>query len=575
MHLHKHLDDLLKPHYTCFVKKCGIPENKIPPLEIMSTRHADYQINNMMRLSKILSRDGRSIAQEFITTIPSSETVEKYEVAGPGFINIYLKKSFLENEIFKQHGQQRLGFCPKLPHSRVVVDYSSPNIAKQMHVGHLRSTIIGESLARLFTFAGDDVLRLNHIGDYGTQFGMLITYCEREKPDLSKATLDDLLIYYKASKELFDNDPLFKEKARQAVIDLQSGQPHALEIWKKMCHISREGYNLIYDLLNVHLTERGESFYTHLLPQMVQLVEKEKIATLSDGALCIFMEGFENQDGSPLPMIIRKQDGGYNYATTDLAALWHRVHEEKADRIIYVVDNGQSLHFKMLFKAAERAHIADPSKVRLDHVGFGVVLGEDGKKFKTRSGHTEKLSDLMAEAIERAFLILKEKDPELDPHEMARRARIIGLNAIKYADLSSIRTKDYQFSYDRMLRFEGNTASFLLYAYVRMKSILRKAPGELLSFSLSDISIEHPSERALALHLLRFGDLIESIYEDLYPHRLADYLYELAETFNLFFRDCPVLTSSQAKSRLFLCDLSSKVVGTGLSILGLELLEKM
>jgi arginyl-tRNA synthetase len=418
------------------------------------------------------------------------------------------------------------------------------------------------------------------VGDWGTQFGMLITYMQEHASDALagsiSADLPQLLQWYKASKKRFDEDPDFKKRAQLKVVDLQSGDPATLRAWKGICEISRRAFQEIYDLLDVHLVERGESFYNPYLPQVIKDLEKRDLITISDGAKCVFIEGFQNRDGSPLPMIVQKSDGGYNYDTTDLAAMWHRTAIERAERIIIVTDAGQSLHFAILFKVAEKVGYIDPKKVQVDHVPFGVVLGSDGKKFKTRSGETEKLSDLLLEAVDKAQEIMRERLPDLSDEEVYAVSRILGIDAVKYADLSCHRVKDYLFSYERMLKFEGNTAAFLLYAYVRIQGIKRKV-GKDISTLIKAITVqlEHPTEIDLSMHLCQFGETLDSMSRDLLPNRLTDYLYVLAEKFHAFFRDCRVEGSPQENSRLLLCEAAGRVLKQGLTILGLKTLERM
>ncbi len=542
----------------------------------------DYQCNNALKLAKDLKANPRQVAQKIIDALTpeSSDVFSKIEIAGPGFINFTFKPSFLAEQINHMLLDPHFGMdYPKHP-KRVIVEFSSPNTAKELHVGHLRSTIIGDCLARIFEFLGETVIRLNHVGDWGTQFGMLIEYMRENVPDIltgdKKTDLPSLMQWYKNSKKQFDEDPEFKKRAQLQVVKLQGGDEATLAAWKIICDISRKSYGEIYDLLDVKLTERGESFYNPYLPSVVEDLEKRGLVTLSEGAKCIYLEGFEGRDGTPFPIIIQKSDGGYNYDTTDMAAICHRIEQEKAERIIYVTDAGQSLHFQMLFKAAEKAGYLDPQKTRVDHVPFGVVLGPDGKKFKTRSGGTEKLIDLLYEAIKQAKTTLHERLPDLPSQELEKDAEILGINAVKYSDLSGHRIKDYVFSYERMLKFEGNTATFLLYAYVRIQSIKRKIGKDvpaLLKRAL--ISLEHPSEIALALHVLQFSEALRMVTEELLPNRLADYLYLLAEKFHAFFRDCHVEGTPEEDSRLLLCEVTGKVFKQGLELLGLKTLDKM
>lgn len=539
-----------------------------------------YQCNSALKIAKALRQSPRAVAEKIRLSFDQSDLIAQLDIAGPGFINITLKPSFLASQIESILQDERLGIPLPKNRQKVIVEFSSPNIAKELHVGHLRSTIIGDAIARLFEFLGHDVLRLNHIGDWGTQFGMLITYMQEIAPDVltgkRHTDLIELMQWYRASKKRFDEDPEFKKRAQLEVIKLQGGNPQSRLAWGTICDISRAAFQEIYTLLDVKLIERGESFYNPYLADVVKELEQKGLVTLSGGAKCIFLDGFIGREGEPLPMIIQKSDGGYNYDTTDMAAIRHRILEERADRIIYLTDAGQSLHFAMIFKAAEKAGYLDPQKVIVDHVPFGVVLGADGKKFKTRSGETEKLIDLLVEAVERARVILQERLPSLSEEELNRSATTLGIDAIKYADLSGHRIKDYVFSYERMLKFEGNTAAFLLYAYVRIQGIKRKV-GKAIDplIGSAPLQLEHPSEIALALHLCQFGEVLEAMSKDLAPNRLSDYLYALAEKFHAFFRDCRVEGSDQESSRLNLCEGTSRILEKGLSILGLKTLDKM
>lgn len=580
MHTIAHL--LKKQAAAAIAAACDCPfaPEEVELVQSTQPQFGHYQCNNALKLAKALQKSPREIAQKIVSCFEKGSMIAKIETAGPGFINITLDTAFLSGQIDAMLQDAHLGVpYPEHP-QKMIVEFSSPNVAKELHVGHLRSTIIGDSLARLFEFLGHDVLRLNHIGDWGTQFGMLIAYMQEFCPEAltgkQQTDLTHLMHWYKESKRVFDADPEFKKRAQLQVVRLQGGDPASLEAWQRICDISRKSYQEIYDLLDVKLVERGESFYNPFLADVVADLEKKGMITLSDGAKCIFLEGFSNRDGEPLPIIIQKSDGGYNYDTTDMAALRHRVEVEKAERIIYVTDAGQSLHFEMLFKAAEKAGYYDPKKVRIDHVPFGVVLGSDGKKFKTRSGDTEKLIDLLKEAVRQAKKIFEERLPDLPPDQIDSLARVLGIDAVKYADLSCHRVKDYLFSYERMLKFEGNTAAFLLYAYVRIEGIKRKVHKQIADLlKTAHIELDHPSEIALALHLRQFAEALESVAEDLLPNRLADYLYELAEKFHAFFRDCRVEGSCHEESRLLLCEATSRILAKGLEILGLRIVDRM
>lgn len=544
-----------------------------------SPQFGHYQFNGAMKIAKLLKIKPRDIAAQLKESIVAKHPFFSMEIAGAGFINITFTPQFLSQEVQKMLLHPHLGINANHSHTKVIVEFSSPNIAKELHVGHLRSTIIGESIARLFEFLGYDVLRLNHIGDWGTQFGMLICYLKTYEPrvvDGSKnADLSDLMAWYKKSKALFDTDEEFKKQSQLEVVSLQSGDKTARDVWKQIVHISQKSYHQIYSLLGVRLNDRGESFYQPYLQDMIDLFNQKDLITISGGAKCVFMDKFIGRDDEPLPLMLQKSDGGFNYDTTDVAAMWYRINHDKADRIICVTDSGQSLHFEMIKEACKKAGFFDQRSCRFDHVPFGLVLGSDGKKFKTRSGDTEKLVDLLHESIIEAEQILKERLPELDEKQLHEMAEILGIDAVKYSDLSTHRIKDYTFSYERMLKFEGNTAPFLLYSYVRAQSIKRKVgvlKDQILSYACD---LEHESEIALALHLRRFDEVLNHFAEDLYPHRLCEYLFELACLFNGFFRDCRVEGAKEQNSRLILCELSSAVLKKGLNLLGLETLEKM
>lgn len=541
-----------------------------------------YQCNNPLKLAKELKKNPRQVAEAIVSLLTQDRdaTLAKVEIAGPGFINMTVDSQFLSREITEVLNDPRLGVPVPEKIQKIIVEFSSPNIAKELHVGHLRSTIIGDCIARLFEFIGHDVLRLNHVGDWGTQFGMLIAYLKLNHPKVltgeETTDLSQLMAWYKAAKKKFDEDPGFKKQSQLQVVSLQSGDPVALKAWQMICEISRKAFHEIYDLMDVTITERGESFYNPYLSDVVKDLENKGLITVSDGAKCVFLEGFVSREGEPLPMIIQKSDGGYNYETTDMAALRHRVDVEKADRIICVTDAGQALHFQQVFKAAEKAGYYDPKKVQIDHVTFGVVLGPDGKKFKTRSGDTEKLIDLLLEAVNRSKAIIEERLPDATAQEKEELAIALGVGAVKYADLSSHRIKDYVFSYDRMLKFEGNTAAFLLYAYVRIQGIKRKGQKNIDEIlKSSEINLSHPSEIALALHVRQFGETLDSMARDLLPNRLTDYLFGLAEKFNAFYRDCRVEGVPEENSRLLLCEATARVMGKGLNILGLRTVSRM
>jgi arginyl-tRNA synthetase len=541
-------------------------------------RFGDYQCNLAMKLAKPLGMAPRAVAHLILENMPASSLIESTDIAGPGFINIRLSSPALAHHVEETLGSSHLG-VPRLPGPpKVVLDFSSPNTAKEMHVGHLRSTIIGESLARLFEFLGAKVLRLNHIGDWGTSFGMLIAYMKEHAPQVisgeHRADLSALVSWYKQAKALFDMDLAFRKRSQLEVVALQQGDPDSKKAWRQICEISRRDYQRIYDLLDVSLIERGESFYNDQLPAIVEEMTAKGLVEISDGAKCIFIEGYQNRDGERFPLMIQKSDGGYNYDTTDLAALKQRLFEEQADRIIYVTDAGQAQHFAMVHDAGQLAGWFQQHPARFDHVPFGLVLGADGKKFKTRSGDTVRLIDLLEEAIQAATAIVQERHPEWTAEEIAHCGHVIGIDAVKYADLSCHRVKDYAFSTERMLKFEGNTAPFLLYSLVRARSILRRLDRHENDKS-GPIALGHPSERALALKILQFPEIIVAMAEDLLPNRLCEYLFELAEHFNAFFRDCRVEGTPEQESRLALVKATARVLAAGLHLLGLQDLERM
>lgn len=544
-------------------------------------KFGNYQCNSAMKCAKVLGINPRSVADNLmIKANPYLPMVKKMEIAGPGFINIWIDPHYLEEHLLSMLKSPRLNIPLPTKIKRVIVEFSSPNTAKEMHVGHLRSTIIGDTLARLIEFQGHHVLRLNHVGDWGTAFGMLIAYIKKYHPNVftGKETTDlsSLVSWYKQSKQLFDEDLEFKKCSQMEVVSLQGGNTYSLQAWHVICAISRKAYQEIYDLLDVSIEERGESFYNPVLSSLVHDLENKGIIQISNGAKCIFLEGFKNREGEDLPFMVQKSDGGYNYDTTDLAAIHQRIFEENADQIIYVVDAGQSTHFQMLFKAAEKACYLDPKKTDVCHVPFGLVLGPDGKKFKTRSGETERLIDLLQTAISKAQEILETRDTDIPKEELCSIARVLGINAIKYADLSCQRTQDYHFSYDRMLRFDGNTAAFLMYAFVRVAGIKRRANvcvDDLIAHK--KIHLHHETELALGMHLVRFQETLESVIKDLLPNRLAEYLFLLAEKFHAFFRDCKVIGDDNEASRLLLAELTAKVLKQGLELLGLKTVDRM
>ena len=548
-------------------------------------KFGDYQSNAALGLSKKLGQPPRAIAEKIVQNLDVTDICQPPQIAGPGFINFTLKSAYLEAQLNTIQADSRLGVSPVKHPQRVIVDFSSPNIAKEMHVGHLRSTIIGDCIARILEFQGEDVLRLNHVGDWGTQFGMLIAYLREVCPEAlitaNAVDLGDLVSFYRKAKQRFDEDEKFQEIARQEVVNLQAGAEDTRRAWQLLCEQSRREFQVIYNLLDVKLAERGESFYNPFLPGIVEKLEQTGLLVEDAGAKCVFLEGFKNKEGQPLPLIVQKSDGGYNYATTDLAALCYRIEKDNADRIIYVTDAGQANHFAQFFQVAKRAGWI-PDNVELVHVPFGLVLGEDNKKLKTRSGETVRLKDLLDEAIARAKADLEARLKEEGRTEteefVANVAKVVGIGAVKYADLSQNRNSNYVFSFDKMLSLQGNTAPYLLYAYVRIQGISRKGNIDFENLGNNiQILLQEETELVLAKHLLQLSEIIGEVEKDLLPNRLCDYLYELSKKFNQFYDRCPVLQAEEAVriSRLMLCDLTAKTLRLGLNLLGIPVLERM
>lgn len=548
-------------------------------------KFGDFQCNIALSLAKILQQKPRDIATNLINNIDLSDICEPLEIAGAGFINITIKPDYLAKRLNEIQKDARLGVEKNHHPQKIVVDFSSPNIAKEMHVGHLRSTIIGDCIARILEFRGNDVLRLNHVGDWGTQFGMLIAYLREEMPEVLTTAnvidLGDLVTLYKKAKIRFDEDEKFKENAREEVVKLQAKSEESIHGWQLICEQSRREFNVIYDLLNIHLNERGESFYNPFLSEVITELEQQKILTENQGAKCVFLDGFTNKQGEPLPLIVQKSDGGYNYATTDLAALKYRVEKDQATRIIYVTDAGQANHFAQVFQVAKKAGFITEN-IDLVHVPFGLVLTESGQKIKTRSGETIRLKDLLIEAVNRAKNDLETRLKEDNRNEtedfINQVSQVVGLSAVKYADLSQNRTTDYKFSYEKMLALQGNTAPYLLYAYVRVQGISRKGNINLENLTTNQaIILKEETELILAKHILQLDYVIKEVEKDLLPNRLCLYLFELSQKFNQFYDQCPILQAEESlkNSRLILADLTARTIKLGLSLLGISVIERM
>jgi len=581
------LEQLRHQFEQALVAAFGSDYAGVDPLLVTASnpKFGDYQSNVALSLAKQLGQPPRAIAEQIAQLLDINAICEPPTVAGPGFINLTLKPGYLEVQLSAIQSDPRLGVAAAKIPKRVVVDFSSPNIAKEMHVGHLRSTIIGDCIARILEFRGHDVLRLNHVGDWGTQFGMLIAYLREAYPEaLTTANaldLGDLVTLYRQAKQRFDEDEAFREAARQEVVQLQAGAEDTRRAWQLLCEQSRREFQEIYDLLDVKLIERGESFYNPLLPAVVEDLDRLGLLVEDAGAKCVFLEGFTNKEGEPLPLIIQKSDGGYNYATTDLAALRYRIEQDQANRIIYITDAGQANHFAQVFQVARRAGWI-PDNVELVHVPFGLVQGEGGKKLKTRSGETVRLRDLLDEAIARTRADLearlKEEGREETEEFKAAVAKTVGISAVKYADLSQNRTSNYIFSYDKMLALQGNTAPYMLYAYVRIQGISRKGQIDFDHLGAdAKLILQEEAELTLSKHLLQLSEILSYVESDLLPNYLCQYLFELSQKFNQFYDRCPVLAAEEPlrTSRLVLCDLTARTLKMGLSLLGISVLERM
>jgi arginyl-tRNA synthetase len=550
---------------------------------VRPSEHADAQVNGALALAKSLGKSPRDVVALVLEHAGDmSDVCSDLQVAGPGFVNVVFADRFLAEQLSLAMRDELLGVAPVSTKRTFVVDYSAPNVAKEMHVGHLRSTIIGDALVRVLRFVGHDVVRENHIGDWGTPFGMLIEHLV----DLGEADaahelgVGDLDGFYKEARRKFDADDTFKERARARVVALQGGDADTLRLWKTLVSESTKYFNHVYAMLDVLLTDddlAGESKYNSLLPEVVQRLSRLGMLVESDGAEVVFPDGFSNRDGDPLPLIIRKGDGGYNYATTDLACVIDRVENIGADVSLYVVGAPQAQHLQMIESVSRSAGwlSADSDMV---HVAFGSVLGSDRKMLKSRSGDAVKLASLLEEAVDRASKAITEKNPDMADAQREEVARMIGIGAVKYSDLSSDRVKDYVFDWDRMLSFEGNTAPYLQYAHARICSIFRRAGVDRNVVRDVVPTLDAPQERALALRLLQFDAAVWDALDKYSPHRLCTYLYDLASEFTTFYEHCPVLRADSDQlrdSRLFLCDATARIMHAGLSILGIRAPEMM
>lgn len=555
-------------------------EQNVEPLVRQSgkVQFGDYQANGIMGAAKKLGLNPREFAQKVVDNVDLNGIAEKLEIAGPGFINIFLAPTWLAQQTENAFSGDKLGINLNQAQT-VVVDYSSPNVAKEMHVGHLRSTIIGDSVVRALEFLGNKVIRANHVGDWGTQFGMLIAYLEKmENEHASEMELSDLEAFYRAAKEHYDSDEVFAEKARNYVVKLQSGDDYCRTMWKKLVNITMQQNQHNYNRLNVTLTENdvmGESLYNPMLPEIVADLKAQGLAVEDDGALVVFLDEFKNKDGDPMGVIVQKKDGGFLYTTTDIAAAKYRYETLKADRALVFSDTRQSQHMQQAWLITRKADYV-PDSFSLEHHNFGMMLGKDGKPFKTRTGGTVKLADLLDEAVERAEKLIAEKNPDLTASEKQAVVEAVAIGAVKYSDLSKNRTTDYVFDWDNMLSFEGNTAPYMQYAYTRVRSIFSRAGIDPNSLT-GNIVLTDEKERNLVIKLLQFEEAVTVVAKDGTPHVLCQYLYELAGIFSSFYEAYPILNAEESikQSRLKLAHLTAKTLKQGLDLLGIKTVEKM
>ncbi|HED1541429.1 TPA: arginine--tRNA ligase [Kluyvera cryocrescens] len=540
----------------------------------------DYQANGMMAVAKKLGMAPRQLAEQVLSHLDLNGIANKVEIAGPGFINIFLDPAFLAEHVSQALKSERLGIAQPQPQT-VVVDYSAPNVAKEMHVGHLRSTIIGDAAVRTLELMGHKVIRANHVGDWGTQFGMLIAWLEKQQQDnAGEMALADLEGFYRDAKKHYDEDEIFAERARSYVVKLQGGDEYFRKMWRQLVDITMSQNQLTYDRLNVTLTRddvMGESLYNPMLPGIVADLKEKGLAVESEGATVVFLDEYKNKEGEPMGVIIQKKDGGYLYTTTDIACAKYRYETLHADRVLYYIDSRQHQHLMQAWTIVRKAGYV-PDSVPLEHHMFGMMLGKDGKPFKTRAGGTVKLADLLDEALERARRLVAEKNPDMPADELEKLANVVGIGAVKYADLSKNRTTDYVFDWDNMLAFEGNTAPYMQYAYTRVLSVFRKAELEESAIINATVTLTEDREAQLAARLLQFEETLNVVARDGTPHVMCSYLYDLAGLFSGFYEHCPILSAdSEAvrNSRLKLALLTAKTLKMGLDTLGIETVERM
>ncbi len=571
---------LLVSRFTEALEKLGVEDAPVPVTRSARPEFGEYQFNGAMALAKQMKQKPRDIAEKILDAVTLNDVAEKLEIAGPGFINIHLKDAWLANQCELALHDPRLGIA-KAPQQNVVVDYSSPNLAKEMHVGHLRTTIIGDSVVKVLEFLGHNVIRQNHMGDWGTQFGMLLAHLsDKLQEEVAETALSDLEDFYREAKVRFDEEEGFADRAREYVVKLQGGDKQCLALWERFIDISIAHSEEVYEKLNVSLTRKdimGESAYNHDLANVVADLKEKGIAVEDQGAQVVFIPELADKEGNPAVYIVQKSGGGYLYATTDLAAMRYRSGKLNADRTLILTDARQALHFKQTEIVGRKAGFMKPEQT-YEHCPFGMMLGSDGKPFKTRSGGTVKLAELLDEAVERATNLITQRDTDLSGDELKEVARKVGIGAVKYADLSKNRTTDYMFSWDSMLSFEGNTAPYLQYAYTRVKSIFRKA-GVSLATLPGEITLSEKQEHHLAVLLMQFEEVVGVVSRDATPHVLCTYLYDVASAFMSFYEACPILKEGTdqkvRESRLALSALVSRTLEQGLSLLGIETLEKM
>ncbi|BCA39223.1 arginine--tRNA ligase [Kluyvera ascorbata] len=559
----------------------GAPADCEPQVrQSAKVQFGDYQANGMMAVAKKLGMAPRQLAEQVLSHLDLNGIANKVEIAGPGFINIFLDPAFLAEHVSQALKSDRLGIAQPEKQT-IVVDYSAPNVAKEMHVGHLRSTIIGDAAVRTLELMGHKVIRANHVGDWGTQFGMLIAYLEKQQQEnAGEMALADLEGFYREAKKHYDEDEAFAERARSYVVKLQGGDEYFRKMWRQLVDITMTQNQLTYDRLNVTLTRddvMGESLYNPMLPGIVADLKAKGLAVESEGATVVFLDEFKNKEGEPMGVIIQKKDGGYLYTTTDIACAKYRYETLHADRVLYYIDSRQHQHLMQAWTIVRKAGYV-PDSVPLEHHMFGMMLGKDGKPFKTRAGGTVKLADLLDEALERARRLVAEKNPEMPADELEKLANVVGIGAVKYADLSKNRTTDYVFDWDNMLAFEGNTAPYMQYAYTRVLSVFRKAELEESAIINAEVTITEDREAQLAARLLQFEETLNVVARDGTPHVMCAYLYDLAGLFSGFYEHCPILSAeneSVRNSRLKLALLTAKTLKLGLDTLGIETVERM